>query len=138
MPGTGFPADAGEGSKYPLLASFVGMSGATKTADPVRATLLAILKQLNQAETVHEGTASDQALELPEIERRLSEFWAIDNGSVKVGLALGLLLRNGLVAAAGAPDYSWQRQRTSSQRYAITPEGKKFLVDSIATSDRIV
>ena len=112
------------------------MSGATKN-DPVRATLVAILKQLNQAETVHEGKASDQALELPEIERRLSEFWAIDNGSVKVGLALGLLLRNGLVAAAGGPDYSWQRQRTAAQRYQITPEGKKFLVDTIQTSDRI-
>jgi hypothetical protein len=112
------------------------MSGAPKT-DPVRATLLAILKQLNQAETVHEGAANDQALELPEIERRLSDFWAIDNGSVKVGLALGLLLRNGLVATAGGADYSWQRQRTVAQRYQITPEGKKFLVDSIHTSDRI-
>jgi hypothetical protein len=112
------------------------MSGATKN-DPVRATLLAILKQLNQAETIHEGKAPDQALELPEIERRLSEFWAIDNGSVKVGLALGLLLRNGLVATAGTPDYSWQRQRAVAQRYQITPEGKKFLVDSIHTSDRI-
>ncbi|HKV90556.1 MAG TPA: hypothetical protein VJQ43_05085 [Thermoplasmata archaeon] len=112
------------------------MSAAPKN-DPVRATLLAILKQLNQAETVHEGALSDQALELPEIERRLSEFWAIDNGSVKVGLALGLLLRNGLVSAAGGPDYSWQRQRAVAQRYQITPEGKKFLVDSIQTSDRI-
>ena len=109
----------------------------TPKADPVRATLLAILKQLNQAETVHEGALNDQALELPEIERRLSDFWAIDNGSVKVGLALGLLLRNGLVAAANGTEYSWQRQRSVAQRYQITPEGKKFLVDSIQTSDRI-
>jgi hypothetical protein len=112
------------------------MAASTK-ADPVRATLLAILKQLNQAESVHEGAASDQALELPEIQRRLSDFWAIDDGSVKLGLALGLLLRNGLVTAEGASNYSWQRQRTSAQRYQITPEGKKFLVESIQTSDRI-
>lgn len=105
--------------------------------DPVRATLLAILRQLNQAETIHEGATLDQALELPELERRLSDFWAVDNGSVKVGLALGLLLRNGLVSAAGQADYSWQRQRAVAQRYQITPEGKKFLVDSIQTSDRI-
>ncbi|MCI4328844.1 MAG: hypothetical protein L3J86_04595 [Thermoplasmata archaeon] len=78
------------------------MAAASTKADPVHATLLAILKQLNQAETVHEGATSDQALELPEIERRLSDFWAIDNGSVKLGLALGLLLRNGLVANAAA------------------------------------
>jgi hypothetical protein len=113
------------------------MAASSAKADPVHATLLAILKQLNQAETVHEGATSDQALELPEIERRLSDFWAIDNGSVKLGLALGLLLRNGLVAAAGVPDYSWQRQRAVAQRYQITPEGKKFLVESIQTSDRI-
>jgi hypothetical protein len=112
------------------------MAAGTKT-DPVRATLLAILRQLNQAETVHEGAAGEQALELPEIQRRLSDFWAVDDGSVKLGLALGLLLRNGLVAAAGASDYSWQRQRTASQRYQITPEGKKFLVESIQTSERI-
>jgi hypothetical protein len=112
------------------------MAAATK-ADPVHATLLAILKQLNQAESIHEGAAMDQALELPEIQRRLSDFWAIDNGSVKLGLALGLLLRNGLVATEGASDYSWQRQRTAVQRYQITPEGKKFLVESIQTSDRI-
>ena len=112
------------------------MSGAQKN-DPVRATLIAILKQLNQADTVHEGAQADQSLELPEIERRLSDFWAIDNGSVKVGLALGLLLRNGLVATSGMPDYSWQRQRAAAQRYLITPEGKKFLVESIQTSERI-
>jgi hypothetical protein len=113
------------------------MSVSAGKQDPVRATLLAILKQLNQAETVHEGATMDQALELPEIERRLHDFWAVDNGSVKVGLALGLLLRNGLVTAAGQPDFSWQRQRAVAQRYQITPEGKKFLVDSIQTSDRI-
>jgi len=47
------------------------------------------------------------------------------------------LLRNGLVAASGMPDYSWQRQRAAAQRYLITPEGKKFLVDSIQTAERI-
>ena len=112
------------------------MNAAAKT-DPVRATLIAILKQLNSAETKHEGATADQALELPEIERRLSDFWAIDNGSVKVGLALGLLLRNGLVAAPGQGEYSWQRQREVAQRFQITPEGKKFLVESIQSSDRI-
>jgi len=113
----------------------IGMSPAGQ--DPVRATLLAILKQLNQAETVHEGKAAEQAMELAEIERRLADFWAVDGGSVKVSLALGLLLRNGLVGAKTPGDFSWQRQRAARQMYHITPDGKKFLVDALRTSDRI-
>ena len=105
--------------------------------DPVRATLLAILKQLNQAEAAHDGKVTEQALELFELEGRLRDFWAVGNGSVKVALALGLLLRNGLVATQADPTYSWQRGRDVAQRYQITPEGKKFLVDSIENSDRI-
>lgn len=106
-------------------------------ADPVRATLLAILKQLNQAESVHEGKTAEQALELAELERRLSDFWAVDQGTVKVALALGLLLRNGLVAAQANGEFSWQRQRAAKQLYQITAEGKKFLVETIKTNDRI-
>jgi len=106
-------------------------------ADPVRATLVAILKQLNQAESVHEGQRTDQALELAEVEQRLSDFWAVEQGTVKVALALGLLLRNGLVAARPAGEHSWQRQRSARQLYTITTEGKKFLVEAIKTSERI-
>ncbi|HEY6238949.1 MAG TPA: hypothetical protein VIZ68_07185 [Thermoplasmata archaeon] len=105
--------------------------------DPVRATLVAILRQLNQADTANEGEATEQALELPELESRLTDFWAVERGSIKVSLAVGLLLRNGLVAVQAPGDYSWQRQRTSQHRYQITPAGKKFLVESISTSDRI-
>jgi hypothetical protein len=104
--------------------------------DPVRATLIEILKQLNQAESVHEGQKAEQSLELAELEDRLTEFWAVAKGQVKVSLAVGLLLRNGLVAVQ-APDYSWQRQRNTRQRYGITAEGKGFLVGAIQTSDRI-
>ena len=110
---------------------------AAQSQDPVRGTLVAILRQLNQADSAHEGREEEQALELTEIERRLADFPAVQTGSVKVALALGLLLRNGLVAAPGGGQYSWQRQRAVAQRYQITPEGKKFLMDSIATSERI-
>ena len=111
---------------------------ATSTAqDPVRATLVAILRQLNQADASNEGTPGEQALELPELERRLSDFWAIEQGSIKVSLAVGLLLRNGLVQVMAPGDYSWQRQRSTRHGYQITAEGKKFLVSAIETSDRI-
>lgn len=118
------------------------MSGPSATApgapqDPVRATLVAILRHLNQADATHEGTPHEQVLELPELERRLSDFWAVEQGSIKVSLALGLLLRNGLVSVADPGAYSWQRQRSARHSYMITPQGKKFLVEAIETSDRI-
>ena len=106
-------------------------------SDPIRATLLAILKQLNHAESVHEGQATEQAMELAELERRLADFWAVHQGSVKVSLALGLLLRNGLVTTQARGEFSWQRQRSARQLYQITAEGKKFLVETLRTADRI-
>jgi hypothetical protein len=105
--------------------------------DPTRATFLAILRQLNRAETENNSDTPEQALELPELERRLADFWAIEEGAAKVPQALGLLLMNGLVAAEGDSEYSWQRQRTVSQRYQITSEGKKFLLDNIEKTGRI-
>ncbi|MCI4368554.1 MAG: hypothetical protein L3K09_03195 [Thermoplasmata archaeon] len=105
--------------------------------DPNRATLLAILKQLNHAASVHEGDPEEQALELKEIEGLLTDFWAVKQGSVKVALALGLLLRNGLVEAQKPSSYSFQRQRASTHRYLITAPGKRFLAESIEDSDRI-
>ncbi len=107
------------------------------TQDPVRATLVAILKQLNQAMSQNEGKVEEQALELPEIEQRLQDFWAVSQGAIKVSLALGLLLRNGLVGVQDRSGYSWQRQRAARQRFVITAAGKKFLVDALETSDRI-
>ena len=113
------------------------VSTATASNDPVRATLVAILRQLNQADAVHEGEKAEQALELNELENRLADFWAVQRGAIKVSLALGLLLRNGLVSVQNGGDYSWQRQRAAAHRYLITTEGKKFLVGAIETSDRI-
>ena len=132
----------GKGRPFPRV--YVGEAdvnspgmAASNESDPVRATLLAILKQLNQADAHQDGTMADPALELAELEARLQDFWAVDDGSVKVALAVGLLLRNGLVAARSNTEYSWQRGRAVAQRYQITSDGKRFLVDSIETSNRI-
>ena len=105
--------------------------------DPIRSTFVAILKQLNQAESRHEGKQAEQALELGEVERRLADFWAVRDGAVQVRFALGLLLRNGLVTAHQRSDYSWQRQRAVRMRYQITASGKQFLRDAIERSDRV-
>jgi hypothetical protein len=105
--------------------------------DPIRATFLAILRQLNRAETENNNDTPEQALELAELERRLSDFWAIEQGSARVPQALGLLLMNKMVAASGDTEYSWQRQRNVSQRYQITSEGKKFLLENIEKMGRV-
>jgi len=105
--------------------------------DPVRATLIAILQQLNRVESMHEGHENRQTLELQEIERLLSDFWAIKLDQVKVPLALGLLVRNGMVEAQ-VPGPAAARGRTATPaEYRITTEGKRFLVDSSTQADRI-
>ncbi len=105
--------------------------------DPVRSTLVAILQQLNRAESLHEGSAGDQVLELPEIERVLDGFWAIEHDHVKVPLALGLLVRNGLVEVHGGGSYPARSPDPPRARYQITAEGKKFLIEAMEKSDRI-
>jgi hypothetical protein len=106
--------------------------------DPIRATLVAILQQLNRVESMHEGRARDQMLELPDLERLLGRFWAVETDHVKVPLALGLLVRNGLVEVVGgfAPAGKGKPAPTRA-RYHITAEGKRFLVEAQEKSDRI-
>ncbi|HEY1198333.1 MAG TPA: hypothetical protein VGG32_06365 [Thermoplasmata archaeon] len=105
--------------------------------DPVHATLIAILQQLNRAESLHEGQERHQTLELQEIERLLSDFWAIKHDHVKIPLALGLLVRNGMVEAQAGGPVSARSRTLSPASYRITTEGKRFLVDSSHQSDRI-
>jgi DNA-binding PadR family transcriptional regulator len=113
------------------------MPAADERRDPVHATLVAILQQLNRAESIHEGDAREQTLELREIERLLSDFWAIKHDQVKVPLALGLLVRNGLVEARAGDPLPARSRTLSPAAYRITTEGKKFLVDSAEQPDRI-
>jgi hypothetical protein len=108
--------------------------------DPVRATLVAILQQLNRAESLNEGKSRDQSLELPDLERILSDFWAVSKDAVKVPLALGLLVRNGMVEAQAAGNFPATRRAPGPPpraRYTITPAGKQFLVDVQEQSERI-
>jgi hypothetical protein len=109
-------------------------------ADPVRATLVAILQQLNRAESIHEGRERERALELGDLERLLVKFWAIDQGLVKVSLALGLLVRNGMVEVQAAGNYAPSGRgpnRTAKAHYRITAGGKQFLIENLEKSDRI-
>jgi len=104
--------------------------------DPVRETLVDILRQLNQAETRHEGQEPEQALELQEIVDRLAS-QRIPRKQAAVASALGLLVRNDLVRQVGTGAYSWQRQRQTRPRYQITPDGKKWLVEALESANRV-
>ncbi len=104
--------------------------------DPVRATFVAILQQLNRAESIHEGRVHDQALPLQDLAYSLRDFWAIEERRVQLPTALGLLVRNGLVRAE-APGPRPARGAAPPARYRITAEGKQFLIESVAKSDRI-
>jgi hypothetical protein len=107
-------------------------------ADPVRSTLVAILQQLNKAESMNEGRRVDQVLELVEIERLLDRFWAVERDHVKIPLALGLLVRNGLVEVQAAPNNFPKAAKDAPRvHYHITAEGKKFLVEALQKTDRI-
>jgi hypothetical protein len=110
---------------------------AESAPDPVRSTLVALLQQLNRAESINEGRAREQTLELDEMERLLSRFWAVEQGHVKVPLALGLLVRNGLVEARVSTDRAPGTNAPTPAVYQITAEGKAFLVDVQKSSDRI-
>ncbi len=105
--------------------------------DPVRATLIAILQQLNRVESMHEGRRPDQTLELPDLERMLHRFWAVETDHVKIPLALGLLVRNGLVEVLGGSGLGGKAKSAARVRYHITAEGKRFLVESVEKTDRI-
>jgi hypothetical protein len=103
--------------------------------DPVRATLVAVLQQLNRAESMNEGRTRDQALELQDVERLLNRFWAVDQDAVKIPVVLGLLVRNGLVEAKLAAEADGRGTRRV--QYQITADGKAFLVEAQTKSDRI-
>jgi hypothetical protein len=105
--------------------------------DPVRSTLVALLQQLNRAESINEGRTREQTLELAEMERLLSRFWAVEQAQVKVPVALGLLVRNGLVKAVLSTPTGPRATGPGRAVYQITAEGKAFLVEVQKSSDRI-
>ncbi len=124
---------------YSFHASSAGMGAGTgrPAEDPLRATFVELLRRLNRADQEDPAQGPDSALELGEIERALGEFPPVRSGAVRIAVALGLLVTNGLVAADRGPEYSWQRQRTVARRYRITTAGKKYLLEQIDRTDRV-
>ncbi|MCI4345326.1 MAG: hypothetical protein L3K07_01005 [Thermoplasmata archaeon] len=105
--------------------------------DPTRATMLELLRQLNRSEAQYSEESPDQAKELAELEGTLAAYWAVKEGQVSVRFALGLLLKNQMVRANADREFSWEKGRPVGTRFAITSEGKRFLLDSLESSDRV-
>jgi hypothetical protein len=105
--------------------------------DPTRATLVAVLQQLNRAESINEGRARDQSLELSEVQNLLEDFWAVHRNQVKIPVVLGLLIRNGLVEGRLVERAPPEPPGPRVALYRITAQGKAFLVEAQENTDRI-
>jgi hypothetical protein len=97
-------------------------------------TLLEVLRLLNQSA---ERRSEVGGMEHLELQRAMSDFWAVRAGESDLARSLHLLLENGLVAEEDRPQYAWDRGRVLRDRYAITALGKAYLVRQIAETGRI-
>ncbi|MCI4334039.1 MAG: hypothetical protein L3K04_00150 [Thermoplasmata archaeon] len=105
--------------------------------DPTRATMLELLRQLNRSEEEHAQDSPDRAKELPDLEGTLGGFWAVKSGQVSVRFALGLLLKNQMIRQNSDQEFSWGKGRSMGSRFAITTQGKQFLLASIEDAGRV-
>jgi hypothetical protein len=105
--------------------------------DPVGATLLAILELLRGSEHATGRRPNGPALGLDDLERRLQAAAPGGSKAVPVALALGLLVRQGLVQAQGSERGAWRETDQDRQLYQITPEGRQFLTDARAAAPRL-
>lgn len=104
--------------------------------DPNKATLLEILRLLNQAEDEFEAE-NEKGLELVELEYRCGNYWAVKAGEAKLPVILELLMDNGMVDRVDTDTYSWIRKRQLRALYRITESGKAHLMKNITDEGRI-
>jgi hypothetical protein len=96
--------------------------------------LLRILRQLNRVEMEEADVAG---LEAGEVYHVLARSAASRLTAADVETALGVLVGNGFARQLTDPEYAWDRGRVVGTRYAITTEGKRFLVDHLARPNRV-
>lgn len=105
-------------------------------SDPNKATLLYILRLLNQAEDEFEDDA-EKGLEQDELEYRTQNYWAVKSGDAKLAVILELLLDNKMVEHTDGGPYSWIRKKQIQGLYRITDSGKTHLLKNIVEDGRI-
>lgn len=96
--------------------------------------LVEVLKQLNRSEN---EAGNDAGLEVDELHHLLGRGPLPRVTAPDVERAVAVLVGNGLARCLDTPEYSWERGRVVTTRYAITAEGKGFLVDRLQRTGRV-
>lgn len=112
------------------------MAGRTPQEAALRfhATLVEILRRLNQASERQTGV---DGLERLELERTMARYWTLPTRGTELEEALRVLEENRLVAQEQSRVYAWDRQRYVGDRFRITADGKAYLLRQVQVTDRI-
>lgn len=105
-----------------------------EAAEELGDELLAVLKQLNRSEN-ESGAAT--GLEVSELHHLLGRGPLPRITGPDVAIAVRVLVGNGYARCLDTPEYSWERGRVVATRYAITTEGKAFLVSHLKRTGRV-
>ena len=111
----------------------VGAPAAGDAAE-LRGELLELLKLLNRAEEEQRDVDGYELAELHHLLAR-ARYPLITGEQVAEGLLV--LVGNRLAAELSDREYAWDRGRVVGRRFAITPEGKAFLVRALERTGRI-
>jgi hypothetical protein len=96
--------------------------------------MLELLKLLNRAEMEQRDV---DGYELSELHYFLVRGPCPLISEEEVAKALGVLTGNRLAAELADPEYAWERGRVVGRRFAITTEGKAFLLRQLERTGRI-
>jgi len=96
--------------------------------------LVEVLKQLNRSEM---EAGMEPGLEVEELHHILGHGALPQVGLTDVERAVAVLVGNGYAVCLDNPEYSWERGRVVNVRYAITTDGKAFLLERLRRTGRI-
>ncbi len=99
-----------------------------------RRDLLEILKQLNRSE---EEETEVPGVETSELLLHLKRGPCPDLTEADLETQIGTLLANRMACEIDDTRYAWDRGRTVGRRFALTTEGKEFLLQNLERSGRI-
>ena len=135
--GIGLYAPGGSrAGKFILLQPSRGTVDSTGAEDALelRTDLLEVLKQLNRNDAEGSDVPGLEIVELHHILAR-GPLPQLTRGETR--RALEVLMGNGLVSELDDVEYAWDRARTVAKRFAITVEGKRFLLKSLERLGRV-
>jgi hypothetical protein len=113
-------------------------SGVSETAGEqageLRDALLEILRQLNKVEVEGPDVVGLEQRELFTLLRRGPCPYLTEGD---LDRAIETLIGNRMAQELDDPEYAWDRGRVVGPRYALTLEGKRFLLDQLERTGRI-